>query len=294
MGKLFQYFEQTMSGRMSGGGTGLGLAISREFVRLMGGDIRVSSQVRKGSTFTFDIRVTTGEMPSAQVKAELRRVRRLRTGQTLRRILIGDNEESNRAFLSEMLASVGFETREVANGEEAILEFREWRPDLILMDYRMPVMNGLEAIRRIRALEGGEHVRIVCVTASSTDHNRRQILAAGADDFMGKPLREGVLFERIRTLLGVEYEYHDEITPDQGAASANTLKGISIDAIAALPQDLVHQIHEATINADFDLILKLIEQVESIDSHVAQELRNLADGFDYQGLLDLLPTEGSA
>ena len=294
MGKLFQYFEQTMSGRMTGGGTGLGLAISREFVRLMGGDIRVASQVRKGSTFTFDIRITTGELPSPQAKSELRRVHRVRAGQTQHRILIGDNEENNRTFLSEMLSSVGFETREATNGEEAIRHFREWRPDLILMDYRMPIMNGLEATRRIRALEGGEHVRIVCVTASSTDHNRREILAAGADDFLGKPLREGILFEKIRTLLGVEYEYYDEIGPDQGAVGISSPKAISTEMLAALPQDLVRQLHEATINADFDLIMKLIERVETIDAHLAQELRNMADGFDYQGLLDLLPKDESS
>ncbi len=293
MGKLFQYFEQTESGRMTGGGSGLGLAISREFVRLMGGDIRVQSQVRKGSIFSFDIQITTGEMASVQVKTELRRVHRLRAHDTLHRILIGDNEENNRAFLSEMLTAVGFETREATNGEEAIQQFREWRPDLILLDYRMPVMDGLEAIRRIRTLEGGEKVRIICVTASTTDQNRREILAAGADDFLGKPLREAVLFEKIRTLLGVEYEYYDDTT-GPGAPAAGAAKAISSEAVAALPTDLVRQMHEATINADFDLIMKLIDRVETIDAHLAAEMRNMADGFDYQGLLDLLPKGGAA
>lgn len=294
MGKLFQYFEQTESGRMTGGGSGLGLAISREFVRLMGGDIRVQSQVRKGSIFSFDIQITTGEMTSVQVKAELRRVHKLRDGQMAHRILIGDNEENNRAFLSEMLTAVGFQTREATNGEEALQQFQQWHPDLILLDYRMPVMDGLEAIRRIRAQEGGDKVRIVCVTASTTDQNRREILAAGADDFLGKPLREAVLFEKIRTLLGVEYEYYDEASGAPGALKETVAKGLSSEAVAGLPKDLVDQLHEATINADFDLIMKLIDHVESIDSHVAQEMRNMADGFDYQGLLDLLPVRGTA
>ncbi|HEV2350319.1 MAG TPA: PAS domain S-box protein [Terriglobia bacterium] len=294
MGKLFQYFEQTESGRMTGGGSGLGLAISREFVRLMGGDIRVQSQVRKGSTFSFDIQITTGEMTSVQVKAELRRVHKLRGEPGTHRVLIGDNEENNRAFLSEMLAAVGFQTREATNGVEAIQQFQEWHPDLILLDYRMPVMDGLEAIRRIRALEGGEKVRIVCVTASTTDQNRREILAAGADDFLGKPLREAVLFEKIRTLLGVEYDYYDEGSGAPGTLREIVAKGISSEMVASLPKDLVDQLHEATINADFDLIMKLIDRVESMDSHLAQEMRNMADGFDYQGLLDLLPKRGSA
>jgi PAS domain S-box-containing protein len=294
MGKLFQYFEQTESGRMTGGGSGLGLAISREFVRLMGGDIRVQSQVRKGSIFSFDIQITTGEMTSVQAKAELRRVHKLRDLETTYRVLIGDNEENNRAFLSEMLAAVGFETQEATNGVEAIEQFQEWRPDLILLDYRMPVMDGLEAIRRIRTLDGGDKVRIVCVTASTTDQNRREILAAGADDFLGKPLREAVLFEKIRTLLGVEYEYYDESVGAPGMLREPVARGISSEVVADLPKDLVEQLHEATINADFDLIMKLIDRVDAIDSHVAQEMRNMADGFDYQGLLDLLPKRGSA
>ena len=294
MGKLFQYFEQTESGRMTGGGSGLGLAISREFVRLMGGDIRVQSQVRKGSIFSFDIQITTGEMTSVQVKTELRRVHTLRSGQIAHRILIGDNEENNRAFLSEMLTAVGFQAREATNGEETVQQFREWHPDLILLDYRMPIMDGQEAIRLIRALNGGDKVRIVCVTASTTDQNRREILAAGADDFLGKPLREAVLFEKIRTLLGVEYEYYDEGSDVPSILREAVDKGISLEVVAGLPRDLVDQLHEATINADFDLIMKLIDHVESIDGHVGQEMRNMADGFDYQGLLDLLPTRGTA
>lgn len=294
MGKLFQYFEQTESGRMTGGGSGLGLAISREFVRLMGGDIRVQSQVRKGSIFSFDIQITTGEMTSVQAKAELRRVHKLRPEQNVHRVLIGDNEENNRAFLSEMLTAVGFQAREATNGEETVEQFEEWHPDLILLDYRMPVMDGLEAIRRIRTMEGGDKVRIICVTASTTDQNRREILAAGADDFLGKPLREAVLFEKIRTLLGVEYDYYDEGSGAPGMLREPLTRGISSEVVAGFPKDLVEHLHEATINADFDLIMKLIDRVDGIDSHVAQEMRNMADGFDYQGLLDLLPKRGGA
>jgi len=155
------------------------------------------------------------------------------------------------------------------------------------------VMDGLEAIRRIRTMEGGDKVRIVCVTASTTDQNRREILAAGADDFLGKPLREAVLFEKIRTLLGVEYEYFDEgFAP--GTLRESGATRISSEMVADLPKDLVEELHIATINADFDLIMKLIDRVDAVDGHVAQEMRNMADGFDYQGLLDLLPRRGSA
>ena len=294
MGKLFHYFEQTESGRRTGGGSGLGLVISREFVRLMGGDIKVTSQPRKGSIFSFDIQIVAGEMGAVVMKPELRRVQRLRSDHIRHRVLIGDNEENNRAFLSEMLSGVGFETREVTNGQEAVQQFAAWHPDLILLDYRMPVMDGLEAIRQIRAGIGGEKVRIVCVTASTTDQNRHEIIAAGADDFLGKPLREGVLFEKIRTLLGVEYEYFDESPQAVSAADANAARTLTLGAVGTLPHELVRQMREATINADLDLLMKLIDSVEATDARAAQELRNMAEGFEYQTILDLLPRGGSA
>ncbi|HEV2232691.1 MAG TPA: ATP-binding protein [Terriglobia bacterium] len=294
MGKLFHYFEQTESGRRTGGGSGLGLVISREFVRLMGGDIRVTSQVRKGSIFSFDIPIVAGEVGSVVERPEMRRVQRLRPDHIRHRVLIGDNEENNRAFLSEMLSGVGFETREVANGQEAVQQFVAWHPDLILLDYRMPVMDGLEAIRQIRAVVGGEKVRIVCVTASTTDQNRHEIIAAGADDFLGKPLREGVLFEKIRTLLGVEYEYYDEIAQAVSAADASAAKRLTLESVESLPLDLVRQMREATINADLDLLMKLIDSVEKENPRAAQELRMMAEGFEYQTILDLLLRGGSA
>jgi two-component system sensor histidine kinase/response regulator len=260
----------------------------------MGGDIRVSSQARKGSIFSFDIQIVAGEIGSVVERPDLRRVQRLRSDHIRHRVLIGDNEENNRAFLSEMLSAVGFETREVTNGQEAVQQFVAWHPDLILLDYRMPVMDGLEAIRQIRAIVGGEKVRIVCVTASTTDQNRHEIIAAGADDFLGKPLREGVLFEKIRTLLGVEYEYFDESAHVVSAAEASAARTLTLEAVETLPQDLVRQMREATINADLDLLMKLIDSVEKEDPRVAQELRIMAEGFDYQNILDLLPSGGSA
>src|SRR5436305_6516314 len=136
--KLFRHFEQTKTGQQAGTGTGLGLAISREFVRLMGGDITVSSQVGKGSIFVIHLPLKEGEAQAVQAKNKPRHVVSLQPGQTTCRVLIADDIEDNRQLLAQLLAPVGFEIRLATNGAEAVQEFEEWRPHLILMDFRMP------------------------------------------------------------------------------------------------------------------------------------------------------------
>src|SRR5688572_24561125 len=217
---LFRHFEQTKTGQQTGTGTGLGLAISREFVRLMGGDITVSSQVGKGSVFVIHLPLTEGEAEAVLSKDKPRHVLRLQPGQAACRVLIADDIEDNRQLLAQLLAPVGFEIRLAINGAEAVREFENWRPHLVLMDFRMPVMDGHEAIRQIRALPGGREVKIIAVTASAMDENRLDLMAIGADDFIGKPFREAELFQKIHAHVGVQYLYAEDPTgPAQEVAA---------------------------------------------------------------------------
>ena len=159
--KLFRHFEQTKTGQQAGTGTGLGLAISREFVRLMGGDITLKSQVGKGSVFVLRLPLKAGEAQAVEAKEKPRHVVKLQSGQATCRVLIADDIEDNRQLLAQLLAPVGFEIRLATNGAEAIREFEQWRPHLILMD-------GHEAIRRIRATAGGKEPKIIAVTAATS------------------------------------------------------------------------------------------------------------------------------
>jgi hypothetical protein len=126
-GKLFRHFEQTKTGQEAGTGTGLGLAISREFVRLMGGDITVSSQVGKGSVFAIHVPLKEGKAQVVQPKAKARHVLRLKPGQAKCRVLIADDFEDNRQLLAQMLGPVGFEIQLANDGAQAIQEFEQWR-----------------------------------------------------------------------------------------------------------------------------------------------------------------------
>ena len=284
--KLFRHFEQTKTGQQAGTGTGLGLAISREFVRLMGGDITVNSQVGKGSVFVIHLPLKEGEAQAVQAKDKPRHVLRLQPGQATCRVLIADDIEDNRQLLAQLLAPVGFEIRLATNGAEAVQEFEEWRPHLILMDFRMPVMDGHEAIRRIRAMAGGEDTKIIAVTASAMDDNRQELMEIGADDFIGKPFREAELFQKIHAHVGVEYLYAEDPT----AAAQEEAAELTPESLAGWPQDLIDPMREAVITADLDQLLARIQEVEARDPRIAQGLRRLAEGFEYQKLLDLFST----
>ena len=286
--KLFRHFEQTKTGQQAGTGTGLGLAISREFVRLMGGDITVSSQVGKGSVFVIHLPLKEGEAQAVQAKDKPRHVLRLQPGQATCRVLIADDIEDNRQLLAQLLAPVGFEIRLATNGAEAVQEFEEWRPHLILMDFRMPVMDGHEAIRRIRAMAGGEDPKIIAVTASAMDENRQELMEIGADDFISKPFREAELFQKIHAHVGVEYVYAEQ----PAAAAQEEAAELTPESLAGWPQDLIDPMREAVITADLDQLLAKIQEVEARDPRIAQGLRRLAEGFQYQKLLDLFSTEG--
>lgn len=150
IGRLFQAFEQTGAGIKSGG-TGLGLALSRGFIQIMGGSISVASTISKGTIFQFEIPVREGKEEQTPPKEAKRRVLSLRPGQSEIRVLIADDRETNRRLLSQLLEAVGFPTREVVNGAEAIRMVHEWKPKVVLMDMTMPVMDGYEATQTIKA-----------------------------------------------------------------------------------------------------------------------------------------------
>ncbi len=284
--KLFRHFEQTKTGQQAGTGTGLGLAISREFVRLMGGDITVSSQVGSGSVFAIVLPLKEGEAQAVQAKDNPRHVLRLQPGQATCRVLIADDIEDNRQLLAQLLAPVGFEIRLATNGAEAVEEFEKWRPHLILMDFRMPVMDGHEAIRRIRASVGGNDPKIIAVTASAMYDNRQELMEIGADDFIGKPFRDIELFQKIHIHLGVGYVYAEDPT----AAAQEKVAELTPESLAGWPRDIIDPMREAVVTADLDQLLARIQNVEDSEPRIAQGLRRLAEGFQYQKLLDLFST----
>ena len=284
--RLFQAFEQTSTGIRSGG-TGLGLALSRGFVTIMGGAMNVDSTVGKGSIFRFTVPFSEGKADEVEPRQEeKRRVRRLKPGGEEIRILIADDREANRQLLTQTLATVGFRTREVVNGAEAIAAWREWKPQVILMDMSMPVMDGYQATRLIKAESLGMATAIVAVTASAFGEDRQRVLAAGADDYLAKPFKAGELFEIIRRLTGAEYmlDEGDGTVTGSVAGTSELLR----EAVASLPPDLVSSLREATTSADIDMVNSLLDRVAEANPSAAQIVRVMVANYRYEELLDLL------
>ncbi len=296
MGRLFEPFEQTRVGARMAGGSGLGLAISRQFARLMGGEITAASEMGRGSCFRVEVVVQEASGPETTEQPAPRRVVGLKPGQEPYRVLVADDQQESRILLSEMLKAVGFDVLEVRDGREALACFERWKPHLILMDMRMPIMDGYEACREIKATDEGRRTAVVAVTASAFDDTRLRVFAAGVDAYLSKPFQEHELFEVIRTCLPVQYLYEGErAAPEAVGAGAETFGPVGAAAgIAALSPDLVEALRQATIRADLYRLRGLIREVEQQSPQVAAHLLELANRYQYVALGRLLEGEPCA
>jgi CheY-like chemotaxis protein len=259
----------------------------------MGGDITVRSQVGKGSIFRLEIELMAGAAKTAEPRNAERQVLRLGPRQPTWRVLIADDNQDNRELLAQLLGPIGFETRSVEDGEQAVREFQAWRPHLLLIDMRMPGTDGGEAMRRIRSSPGGGDVKIIMVSASVFGEDRDAALAHGANAFLRKPFREAALFELIRQHLPVEYVYRDEAGMEGSAQPAGRPNAVSEEALARLPEKLLVTLREATLNGDTVRLNQLLQQVADCDAVLAQTLRLLVDQYDHDTLTRLLTRKES-
>lgn len=289
---LFEAFVQTKTGKESQEGTGLGLPISRKFVQLMGGEIQVNSEVGRGTIFHFEIKACTVDAKDIENKQPSRRVIALEPNQPRYRILIVDDKPLNRQLLVKLLAPLGFELKEAANGAEAIAVWDEWEPHLIWMDMRMPVMDGYEATKHIKATTKGQATAVIALTASVLEEERAIVLSAGCDDFMRKPFRESDIFEATSKHIGVRYLYEDPIDSDL-LTETEAKNALSATALAALPAELIAALSRAIPEGDLDLIASAIAQIRSKNMPLAGAIESCIDNFEYDKILTLIAESGA-
>ena len=280
MDKLFELFAQTESGRKSSQGTGLGLPLSRRLVRLMGGDMEVESEPGKGTAISFMVQVEEGDASTQEEEAEPRRVKGLAPGQAEVRVLIADDNEENRDLVLKLLTPMGFSVRAAADGREAVDLWRSWNPRFILMDMRMPVMDGYEATRIIKA-EGGDRVRVVAFSASSFQSERQIALDAGCDDYLRKPMRTRNLFSMLERLLGVEFLYEDTSEERASASGPDLAREVTPEALRDLSPELLGRLRRAVDEVDLDLALEIIRDIEYENERLAAGLGHLAETYRF-------------
>lgn len=267
-------------------GTGLGLPITKEYIQLMGGEISVTSTLNVGSCFSFTLPVT--RVLEADIQTETNHnnsnVLGLASGQPTYRVLIVEDQLENRLLLRNILTRVGFDVYEVENGQEAVDLFSTLKPHFIWMDRRMPVMDGIEATRQIRALPNGKEVKIVAVTASVFLAQRQEFLDVGVDDIVNKPYQDSDIFACMEKYLGVRFVYenteNNEITIEK--------KAVKEDFLKQLPPELIANFREAATSLDIENCLSVIEQIKTIDIDVAEQLSNAVNQLDFETLIDLL------
>jgi len=313
--RLFQPFVQALHHVPGQGGSGLGLAITQQFIQLIGGNIAVDTTVGKGTTFTFTLPISEADPTAVAQIASHCTVQRLTPNQPAYRILVVDDRPENRDPLIQLLQSVGFDTRAAVDGRDAIAQWQTWHPHLIWMDMRMPVMDGYEATRRIREMEGsqgvgesgsegvGEHPSpasllplitrppyhpstIIALTASAFEDQREEMLAAGCDDFVCKPFYAAEIFRKMAHHLGVQFELMD--TEPHRPPPPQTVLPPSMEDVQQLPGAWRRNFHRAAIQADADWLRSLLADLPDAQRSLQPYLERLISQLDFDTLVNLM------
>jgi signal transduction histidine kinase/CheY-like chemotaxis protein len=278
---IFDAFVQTSAAKRHDG-AGLGLTISRQIIELMGGTIQVESTPGQGSRFRVEIKAERAPEPEINRGLDLEHVIALAAGQPEYRVLIVEDQQENWMVLERLLENAGFRVRVAENGAQGVEEFREWRPQFIWMDLRIPVMDGIEATRRIRACEGGRDVKIVAVTASAYASERSEILAEGLDDYVRKPYRPAEIFDCIARHLGVFYQVSQAAAKSVGEGAGELLA----EDLSSLPDELRKELRDALITLEPARISAAIERISQENTALGLILARRAGSYAYSAIFE--------
>ena len=279
--RVFDVFEQVQHGRKPGKGTGLGLPLSRRYARALGGDVTLRSQPGAGSCFRL---VFCAGVASADAGERLcrGRVRRLAEDEPVCRLLVVDDEPENCSMLVGMLGGVGFEVEAVATAALALQRLCQVpRPAVVLMDKRLPEMDGYEAIQRLRELPGGRDVAVLVVTASGLAEEKHLALAAGADGYVAKPVHRGQLLAEIGRVAGVSYTYDE---PVLAAPSAP----LNAATLACLSEESRRLLLDALRRGDIRQLRHLLGSMAPEHAGLAAGMGVLVNAYAYERLSSLL------
>ena len=284
---IFEPFRQDQAGRQEGG-TGLGLAISKKHIELMGGELGVDSQLGHGSRFYFTLPLYPAE-EDVIASSELTGpdVLRLAAGFNVRSLVVDDNR-FNRDVLSQTLLSIGVEVDQAENGKIALEMAQEHTYDIVFMDMRMPVMRGEEAVAKIQEKFGKDGPKVVAITASVFSHQKINFLEMGCHDFLSKPFQTHLVFQSMKNLLGLEYEYKEEF---KEVAKVETVLEPADLSMMSIPNDLYSQLKEAVEFyqvTQIENIMNKLKQQGGDSKVLAGYLQPYINQYNMDGILEIL------
>ena len=275
--RIFQPFVQLGQHE----GTGLGLAITQKYVELLGGSITVDSEPEKGSVFKFTIAHEPVDIDKIKIFTSPGKGGVIGFENAYKyRILIVEDHLESRKLLQNTLAPFGFQLLEADNGLISIELFKKYRPDLIFMDRRMPVLDGLQATAEIRKIPESAGTVIIAVTAHAFMDERQEMIKAGCNDFVAKPFFAERIFTVIEKYLNIRaIRTDDDIAPETPDFSLDRA------AIAGLPETLRREFEDAIIRLDVALIGDIIRRIAGQNASLAKNLENYAGRFDYKPII---------
>jgi signal transduction histidine kinase/CHASE1-domain containing sensor protein/CheY-like chemotaxis protein len=279
---IFLVFKQAAHGQKSRLGTGLGLPLSRRYAQALGGDVTATSQPGVGSHFHFTFSAQAA--PEGMAAPPLpNQVLHLAPDQPTCRVLVVDDDPESRSMLSAMLTNVGFTMETADSAASAWHRLSQPAPiNLILIDKHMPEMDGYEAIRHIRELSDSPPLPVLVVTASGFANELDLALAAGADGFIGKPVKRESLLAEIARVTAIRYEYETAlpavIDPEPPEPAA----------LACLTAQQFRLFDQALLRGDVSLLHQLIETIAVDHASLAGGIRLLVEAYEYEQLHRLL------
>jgi len=289
--RLFQPFQQAEEGGRKGG-TGLGLTISKRQIELMGGELGLETEPGEGSRFFFSLeleQIDADQLPQPSVH---RQVIGLAQGYRVRALVVDDVEDS-RDLLSRMLQSVGIEALTAGDGQQALERLEEREVDIVFMDVRMPVMDGIEAVQQIRSRWPERRILCVAVTASGLMHRRDHYLEAGFDHLLTKPFRFERIWDCMERQLGVVFEREgaDEPTAEPQAEPEDAAPC----PISAPLRERLLRAAELNALTDIEGAIAELRGAGGAAEALAERLQGLLAKYDTAGIVTLvneLPVEG--
>lgn len=286
MQKIFLPFEQVGDTHSRAEGTGLGLAVTRRLVELMGSTIQVESTPGKGSRFWFELTLPSVILEQATAPRMDQTIIGYK-GPTLK-ALVAEDEESNRSMLSHLLTSVGFDVIIAENGLEEVEKARTTHPDVILTDLVMPEMNGVLAVQNIRQIPELQGVVIIATSANVFEKDKQEMILAGCDAFVTKPIHTRQLFEVLAAYLALEWIYEE---PERQTNMQCVKRTASEEPLLPPPPGEIDVLHELIMGGDMDDIQEYAAHLEHLDrkySPFAEKLRELAKDFEDEQILRLV------